>query len=256
MRIFDTHAHLLDGHFDEDREAVLSSLGASGVQLVMEACCTKEDIDRVRRFAEENPCVYGSAGVHPQELEGCDESVLEKIAGALLSPKVKAIGEIGLDYHYDCSPREVQKRWLDDQLSLAGEKGVPVIVHDREAHGDCLALLKSHRNGLQGVMHCFSGSYETAKECLDMGLYIAFGGALTFKNATRLREVAAKLPLERLVVETDCPYMTPEPFRGKRNDPGKIPWTLEILAQTKGVDKDALAETLFQNSLRLFHIGE
>ena len=165
-----------------------------------------------------------------------------------------AVGEIGLDYHYDFSPRNVQKKVLDEQLSIAGELGVPVILHDREAHGDMMDLLRAHKNGLKGIMHCFSGSYEIARECLDLGLYIAFGGALTFKNAVRPIEVVQKLPSDRLLIETDCPYMTPVPYRGKRNDPSFILLTLKKMAEVREEDEEELAEKLYRNALDVYGI--
>ena len=167
-----------------------------------------------------------------------------------------AVGEIGLDYHYDFSPRETQKMVLDEQLSIAKELNLPVILHDREAHGDMMDILRSHKDGLKGIMHCFSGSYETAKECLDLGLYIAFGGALTFKNAVKPVEVAARIPIDRLLIETDCPYMTPVPYRGRRNDPTFIRHTLFKLAEIRGEDPDELSEKLFRNALAVYEISE
>lgn len=171
---------------------------------------------------------------------------------ALAHPRVVAVGEIGLDYHYDFAPREAQRRAFAEQLDIAAAHGLPVLIHDREAHGDCLALLGARRGRLRGVMHCFSGSYETARECLDLGLYIAFGGALTFKNAAVRREIARKLPLERLLVETDCPYMTPEPLRGTRNEPRLVRLVAEALAAARGADAEEIAAATAENARRLF----
>lgn len=256
IRIFDTHAHLLDEAFDQDRDAVIDSLPQRGITKVMEACCDEAGIDRVADLIRRVPFFYGSAGVHPHSASEWKNSTADKIRTALRDEKMLAVGEIGLDYHYDFSPREIQRKVLDDQLSIAEEQDLPVILHDREAHGDMMDLLRAHKSGLKGIMHCFSGSYETARECLDLGLYIAFGGALTFKNAVRPAEVAARLPSDRLLIETDCPYMTPVPFRGKRNDPSFLPLILQKLAEIRNEDAETLAEILYRNSLAVYEITE
>ena len=252
MRIFDTHAHLLDEQFDADREELLSSLPAAGIAHVMEACCDEAGIDRVVALVERVPYFFGSAGVHPHSADEFRPETLERIKDALTRERMVAIGEIGLDYHYDFSPRDVQRDCFDAQLALAAKLHRPVIIHDREAHGDTMDLLRRYRGDLSGVMHCFSASCEIAKECIDLGLYIAFGGALTFKNAVHQWEIAGKLPLDRLLIETDCPYMTPVPFRGTRNDPRRIVLTLSKLSELRGLDPETLAETLFENSFKAF----
>ena len=254
MRIFDTHAHLLDEQFDADREQLLVSLPSAGIAHVMEACCDEAGIDRVVALAARVPYLYGSAGVHPHSANEFRPETLDHIREALTHERMVAIGEIGLDYHYDFSPRDVQRACFDAQLALAAELHAPIIIHDREAHGDCMDLLRQYRGRLSGVMHCFSASYEIAKECIDLGLHIAFGGALTFKNATHQWEIASKLPLERLLIETDCPYMTPVPFRGTRNDPTRIIHTLLKLAELRNTDPETLSEALFENSFRAFSI--
>ena len=256
IRLFDTHAHLLDGRFDEDREALISGLPARGVACVLEAACEAADIPRVIALCERHPgLIYGAAGIHPHSASGFTGETLAQIESALAHPAIRAVGEIGLDYHYDFSPREAQKACFDAQLALAGRRGRPVVIHDREAHGDCLDLLRAHRDGLQGVMHCFSGSYEMARACLDLGLYLGIGGSLTFKNAKKLLETVQKAPRDRLLLETDCPYMTPEPFRGRRNDPSLARLTLARLAALRGEDEAALAAALYENGLRLFGIA-
>lgn len=252
MELFDTHAHLLDGRFDADRGEVIAALGAAGVAHALEACCDEAGIDAVIALCEAHPQLYGSAGVHPHSADEWNAGTAAHIERALSHPHIVAIGEIGLDYHYDFSPRDVQKRVFSEQLELACAHRVPVLIHDREAHGDCMDLLRAFRGRLSGVMHCFSGSYETAKECINGGLYIAFGGALTFKNAVNRREIAAKLPLERLLLETDCPYMTPEPFRGKRNDPRLVRRVLEVLATVREEPIGRIAAATTENALRLF----
>lgn len=255
MRIFDTHAHLLDEQFDADREAVIASLPAAGIAHVMEACCDEAGIDRVVDLVVRVPFFFGSAGVHPHSADEFRPETLDHIKNALTKERMVAIGEIGLDYHYDFSPRDVQRDCFDAQLALAAELHKPVIIHDREAHGDTMDLLRRYRGNLMGVMHCFSASFEIAQECIDLGLFIAFGGALTFKNAVRQWEIAKKLPLDRLLIETDCPYMTPVPFRGTRNDPSRIVLTLQKLSELKGLDPEALSETLFENSFKAFGIA-
>ena len=255
MRIFDTHAHLLDEQFDADREELIASLPQAGIAHVMEACCDEAGIDRVADLVKRVPFFFGSAGVHPHSADEFTPDTLDHIRDALKRERMVAIGEIGLDYHYDFSPRDVQRDCFDAQLALAAELHRPVIIHDREAHGDTMDLLRHYRGNLSGVMHCFSASYEIAKECIDLGLFIAFGGALTFKNAVHQWEIAAKLPLDRLLIETDCPYMTPVPFRGKRNDPTRIVLTLEKLAALKDVDPETLSETLYENSFKAFSIS-
>ena len=255
MNIFDTHAHLLDEQFDADREQLLVSLPERGIAHVMEACCDEAQIDRVVELVRRVPYFYGSAGVHPHSADEWTPETAEHIRTALTNERMLAIGEIGLDYHYDFSPRERQRDCFDAQLALAAELHAPVIIHDREAHGDCMDLLRRYRGRLSGVMHCFSASCEIAKECIDLGLFIAFGGALTFKNAVNQWAIASKLPLERLLIETDCPYMTPVPFRGKRNDPSLIVYTLDKLSELRGTDRETLAGILYENSFKAFGIA-
>ena len=255
MDIFDTHAHLLDDHFDSDREQLIASLADNNVKLVMEACTDLGYLEKLIPFIERHPMIYGAAGLHPEELGPYALSDLDAVESALAHEKIKAVGEIGLDYYWsENPPREVQREFFDAQLSLAAVHHLPVIIHDREAHGDTVDILRAHKGQVTGVMHCFSGSYETAKECLDMGFYIGFGGALTFKNARRNVEVASKVPLDRLVVETDCPYMAPVPCRGQRNDPTKTLYVLQKLAELRSMDQETLAPVLFENGKRLFGI--
>ena len=254
MRLFDTHAHILDEQFDADREELIASLPENGIAYVMEACCDEAEIDRVVALVERVPFFFGSAGVHPHSADEFRAETLDHIREALAHERMLAIGEIGLDYHYDFSPRGVQRDCFDAQLALAAELRAPVIIHDREAHGDTMDLLRRYRGRLSGVMHCFSASWEIAKECIDLGLYIAFGGALTFKNAVNQWAIASKLPLDRLLIETDCPYMTPVPFRGTRNDPTRIVFTLQKLSELRGIDPELFSETLFENGLKAFGI--
>jgi len=255
MQLFDTHAHLLDDKFDEDRNALIPSLPAAGVRGFVEACVETEDIPKIQALTLLYDFVYGSAGIHPHSASKADRSNLLRVERALEQKKIVAVGEIGQDYHYDFSPREAQREAFANQLDLAIAAKTPVIIHDREAHGDVMALLSARKGRLGGVLHCYSGSLEDAVRYIDMGYYIAFGGALTFKNATKQRCIAEKLPLERLVIETDCPYMTPEPHRGERNSPLLIHLTLETLAKVRNISLEEAAAATYQNAMDLFGIS-
>jgi TatD DNase family protein len=255
MHLFDTHAHLLDDKFDEDRNTLIASLPAAGVSGFVEACVEAEDIPKIQALTLLYDFVYGSAGIHPHTASKADYTNLLCVERALEQNKIVAVGEIGLDYHYDFSPREAQREAFASQLDLAIAAKKPVIIHDREAHGDVMALLSARKGRLGGVLHCYSGSYEDAVKYVDMGYYIAFGGALTFKNATKQRSIVEKLPLERIVIETDCPYMTPEPHRGKRNSPLLIHLTLETLAKVRGISPEEATAAVNKNAMDLFGIS-
>ena len=255
MKLFDTHAHLLDDQFEQDRNALIASFPAAGVCGFVEACVEAADIPKIQALTLLYDFVYGSAGIHPHGASKADNTNLLRVERALEQKKIVAVGEIGLDYHYDFSPREAQREAFANQLDMAIAAKKPVIIHDREAHGDVMAMLTARRGRLGGVLHCYSGSYEDAVRYIDMGFYIAFGGALTFKNATKQRAIAEKLPLERLVIETDCPYMTPEPHRGERNSPLNIHLTLEMLAKVRGITVAEAAEATYQNAMQLFGIS-
>lgn len=254
--LFDTHTHLLDDRFQEDRDALCAALPSLGIRYLLEACTAVNDAQRVLSFVDRYDYMYAALGTHPHDAADMREEDIPKLRALLQHKKAVAVGEIGLDYHYDFSPRDTQRKWFDAQLSLAGEMNLPVVLHVREATADALALLRAHQNTLRGVMHCFSGSYETAKICLDMGLYIAFGGALTFQNAQKSVEVAKKLPLERLLIETDCPYMTPAPYRKERNDPSRVRLVAERLAELKGLPVEEVAAVTLQNGKDVFGIVE
>lgn len=256
MKLFDTHTHLLDDQFELDRHELLASLPDHGIYRILEACCDGEEIGKINALVRIYPHVYGSAGVHPHAAKTVDARVLTAIERALENERIVAVGEIGLDYHYDYAPRDVQRKAFAEQLAIAQAQKKPVLVHDREAHGDCMDIIRAHRDGLSGIMHCYAGSYEDAKRYIDMGFTIAFGGALTFKNATRLTEIAKKLPLESIVIETDCPYMTPVPHRGERNDPRLMHLTLSRLADIRGMSPEELAFATVTNANRLFHLPE
>lgn len=255
MRLFDTHAHLTDERFDPDREALIASFPEKNIALVMDIACDVREADKTMALLERYPYVYAAVGMHPHIAAETQLHHLDEMKALAAHEKVMAIGEIGLDYHYDFAPRDVQKKWFALQLELAEELNLPVSLHVREAFGDCMDILRAHKNGLKGVMHCFSGSLETAYLCMDMGLYIAFGGAITFDNAKKLSAVAARVPLESIVLETDCPYLTPVPLRGRRNDPTLMAHTAAKLAQLQERPLEEIAEQTFQNALRLFEMG-
>lgn len=256
MRLFDTHAHLLDAQFDPDRNALIPALPQSGVYRVLEACCNPEDVGKIAALTLIYEHVYGSVGIHPHAADTFVPRVATEMEHALEAKKIVAIGEIGLDYHYDFAPRQVQRDAFSDQLAMAQARGVPVLIHDREAHGDCMELVRAHKNGLTGILHCYSGSYEDAVRYVDLGFLIAFGGALTFHNATRLEQIAKNLPMESIVLETDCPYMTPMPHRGERNDPRLIRLTAERLAAIRGMDVGEVALVTAANANRLFGLSD
>ena len=253
--VFDTHAHMNDRAFDADRDAVMASLPAQGVGLLMNAGCTLESTKECIALAEKYDFAYASAGSHPDSADEVCDAVLEEYRKLCkLHPKIKAIGEIGLDYHYEDIPRELQKKAFVAQMELAKELDLPVIVHEREAHQDGLEIVKQFPT-VKGVFHCYSGSAEMAKQLVDLGWYIGFTGVLTFKNAKKAIEAAQAIPLERIVVETDCPYMSPEPFRGKRNDPSRVVFVADKLAQIRGITPEEARAITFENGKRLYRIG-
>jgi len=252
---FDSHAHLDDAHFDGDRAAILDDLKNHGVTMVMNVGCDLPSSERSVRLAEQYPFLYAAVGSHPDDADHVDGALLARYRALCASPRVRAIGEIGLDYHYEDAPREIQKAAFRAQLDLAAELDMPVIVHEREAHQDALEILDDYP-GLRGVFHCFSGSKEMALDLVRRGWYVGFTGVLTFKNARRAIEAASAVPLDRILIETDCPYMAPEPFRGKRNDPGYVYRVAEALAQIKGISVAAAADATYRNACTLYGIRE
>ena len=251
--IFDSHAHYNDSKFNEDRDQILSSMTENGIGYIMNAADSMESIKKIMDLCEKFPFMYMSIGVHPENTADMTEDDIELLKKYAEYEKVKAIGEIGLDYYWDDVERDIQKKWFIRQIELANSLNLPVIIHDREAHGDTIDILKKYlKTG--GVLHCFSGSREMAKEVLDMGMYLAFGGTLTFKNARKSREVLEYVPLDRILVETDCPYLAPEPNRGKRNSSLYIPYILETMAQIKGITKEEAEEITYNNARKCFNI--
>jgi len=253
--LFDTHAHMDDRAFDADREALLTSLPHQGLSLVMNPGCSLSSSKNVDKLTREYDYLYGAVGSHPDVCDEVNEEVLD-IYRTLCreNPKIKAIGEIGLDYHYEDIPRDIQKHAFRLQMALAKELSLPVIVHDRDAHADSMAIVEEFPE-VTGVFHCYSGSVEMAQWLVDRGWYIGFTGVLTFKNARKAVEVAEAIPLERIVLETDCPYMAPEPFRGKRNDPGKLYRMAERLAEIRSRSVDEIHAITLENGKRLYGIA-
>ncbi len=250
--IFDTHAHYDDEKFDGDRDLILNELKNEGVVGVIDCGCDKSSSLEAIKLSEKFDFVYAALGVHPHEAAEATDGDLSELKALYSKEKVVAVGEIGLDYHYDFSPRETQLLFFEKQLILANELSLPVIIHDREAHEDTLKLLKKHKP--KGVVHCFSGSAEMAKEVLKLGLYIGLGGAVTFKNAKKPLEVAALVPSDRLLLETDCPYMAPVPLRGSRCDSRMIAYSAKKIAETRGCDAQQLIDTCRENAKALFGI--
>ena len=252
--LFDTHAHMNDEAFAEDREALIAALPEQGVGLVMNPGCDRQSSLDAIALAEKFDHVYAAVGSHPDACDKVDEALIEEYRKLCkLHPKVRAIGEIGLDYHYEDIPRQIQQKAFRMQMELARELSMPVIVHERDAHQDGLAIVDEFPE-VKGVFHCYSGSLEMAKELIKRGWYIGFTGVLTFKNAKKAVEVAANIPLDRLVLETDCPYMAPEPFRGKRNDPGKIYRMAEKLAQIRQMPVEEIRRITTENGKRLYRM--
>lgn len=255
MSLFDTHAHMDDKAFDADREELLRALPEQGIALLMNPGCSLASSRAACDLAEKYDYIYAAVGSHPDAADEVNEETLE--AYRMLckqNPKVKAIGEIGLDYHYEDIPREIQLRAFRDQMALARELNLPVIVHEREAHEDGMAVVREFPE-VTGVFHCYSGSAEMARQLVKLGWYIGFTGVLTFKNARKALEVAQSIDLSRLVLETDCPYMSPEPFRGKRNDPGKLYRMAQVLGQLRGIPAEEAAGIALENGKRLYGIG-
>lgn len=250
---FDTHAHYDSSKFDADRDAVLRALPESGVTLVVDPGDNAERSRRAVELAQQYPHVYAAVGWHPEEAENWDENSLPAIRELAKQPKVCAIGEIGLDYYWDTTYRERQKEMFRAQIELALEMDLPVIVHDREAHGDSLEIVRDYP-ALRGVFHCFSGSVEMAQELLRRGWYLGFDGPITYKNAARAPEVIRICPMERILLETDSPYLAPVPNRGKRNDSRNLPYIAATVARIKDMPVEAVAAQTMENGKKLFGI--
>lgn len=252
--IFDVHAHYDDEKFDSDREELLKALPSMGVKAIVNASVDLATAKKAIEFSEKYPFMYAAVGVHPENLEGLSENYLKDLADLYVNnKKVVAIGEIGLDYYWDI-PKEPQLKVFEEQLKLAIELDAPVVVHDREAHADTLRILKKYKPK-KVLLHCYSGSREMLKEVMSLGAYISMGGVVTFKNARVPVEVAEAVPVERLLLETDAPYLSPVPFRGKRNSSEKIAFTAERIAEIKGMDTQALIDITAKNAEEFFSIS-
>ena len=254
MRVFDSHAHLNDERYDEDREAVIERTLAElagmlhpGTQL--------EDSQAALVLAQRYERIWAAVGFHPHEADAMQSGDEQRLADLAADAKVVAIGEIGLDYFYDFSPRETQKAVLIRQLDLAKQLALPVIIHDRDAHGDVMQIIQQEGKGIRGVFHCFSGSWEMAKELLKKDFYLSFGGPLTFTKAAKLQDIAQKAPLDHILLETDSPYLTPHPLRGKRNEPANVKLVAEVMATLRGITVDEVATATNRNVETLFGIS-
>lgn len=258
MNLFDTHCHLTDAQFDEDRASVLARMREAGVTRALVVGDAANDPRAAVRLAGEHDFLWAAVGLHPHDASAWTEEMGGELTRLMAHPLAVAWGEIGLDYHYDLSPRETQKEVFARQLDMAWALGKPVILHIREAYADAADILRAACAAgrlPRGVMHCYTGEWEFARLCLDLGLYISFSGALTFKNCPVLVEVAKNMPLDRLLLETDCPYMAPVPMRGRRNEPAFVAYTATRAAEIRGLSPDALADAATQNGLRLFFPG-
>ena len=247
--IFDTHAHYDDEQFDKDRDDLLSSFLDSGINRVVNISSTLESITATLALCEKYDFIYGAVGIHPNEADTLDEERFQWMGEQLKHDKIVAVGEIGLDYHYDEPAPAIQKKWFERQLDLSREAGLPVVIHSREAAADTLALLKeNHAEEIGGVIHCFSYGKEMAREYLNMGFYLGIGGVVTFKNARKLKEVVEYAPLDRLVLETDAPYLSPEPNRGKRNSSLNLPYVVKQIAELKQVPEEEIIRITTENA--------
>ena len=262
--IFDTHSHYDDERYEEDREELIKSLREKNVGAVTNICASYRSLTDVRLLTEKYDFIYGAVGLHP---EGIDElikmgetaksrsEVLDEMRELLINnDKIVAVGEIGLDYHYEEPPRDIQKIWFEEQMCLAEELKKPVVIHSRDACEDTMDILRAHPD-VTGVMHCYSYAKETAVELLNMGYVIGVGGVVTFKNSKKLKETVEFLPLDKIVLETDCPYLAPEPFRGSRNDSSLISYVIETVANIKGLDKETVEKACWDNACRLYGLN-
>lgn len=251
LEFIDSHAHYDAEQFDPDREELLNRIHEGGVLKIVNMGCNLVRSRLSVEYAEKFPFMYAAVGIHPEDVEGTPEDYLETLKKWAVLPKTVAIGEIGLDYHYEGYDPDLQKRIFEEQLDLAEELSLPVVIHSRDATEDCMNILRK-RGKVRGVMHCFSGSAETAWQVLDLGMNISFTGVLTFKNARKSIEALEAVPLERLMLETDCPYMAPEPNRGKRCDSSMIVHIIQKIAEVKGVSPEQVAKQTTENTLNLF----
>lgn len=252
--IIDTHAHYDDEQFDGDREELLGRMEEEGIGAIVNAGSTIPSWDRIKQLTEKYSFIYGAVGVHPDEVGTLDQESFQKMRELLDCDKIVAVGEIGLDYYWDKEGHDLQKKWFIRQLELAGEKEMPVMIHSREAAADTMEIMKQYAGGMKAVIHCYSYSPEMAREYVKMGYFIGVGGVVTFKNARKLKETVKEIPLESIVLETDCPYLAPEPFRGKRNSSLNLPYVAREIAAIKEISCEEVIEQTEINARRLYNL--
>ena len=252
--IIDTHAHYDDEQFDTDRDELLKSMHDGGIGLIVNAASTLESWGKIQRLTEEYPFVYGAVGIHPDEAGTLTEEHMSEMERLLDLEKIVAVGEIGLDYYWDNESHDVQKKWFIRQLELAKKKDMPVIIHSREAAADTMEIMRGYASGMRAVIHCYSYSVEMAREYVKMGYYIGIGGVVTFKNAKKLVNVVKEIPLTSIVLETDCPYLAPVPYRGKRNSSLYLSYVAEKIAEIKGVSTEEVVRQTEENSRTLYDL--
>ncbi len=252
--IFDTHAHYDDEQFDSDREELIASLPELGVETIVNVGASLKGCRASMEFAKKYPHFYAAVGVHPDSCGELNEETFAELEKWCQEEKVVAVGEIGLDYHWDVEPRDVQKRWFIRQIELARKLNLPINVHSRDAAEDTFTVIKEHAQGLKGIIHCFSGSKELAVEYVKLGFHIGVGGVVTFKNGKKMKQVVEAVPLERIVLETDCPYLAPEPYRGKRNNSSYIKYMAEEIGRIKGVSFEEVLAVTTENAKKIYDI--
>ncbi|HCX02844.1 MAG TPA: hydrolase TatD [Clostridiales bacterium] len=253
--LIDSHAHLYDKRFDVDREKIIDYMERDGLEMILHPGADVTSSVKAVNNAQKHKNIYAAVGVHPHNAKDMDEDSIEILRSLASKDKVIGIGEIGLDYHYDNSPRDIQKKWFVEQIRLAKELNLPFIVHDREAHGDILEIIKEEKyEGMKGIIHCYSGSYEMAEEFIKLGFLISIAGPVTFKNARRVKEVVKKIPLQHLLIETDSPYLAPEPKRGRRNEPAYVRYVASEIAEIKDITFNEVAEATSENFKKLFNL--
>nr|WP_066503986.1 TatD family hydrolase [Abyssisolibacter fermentans] len=253
--LIDSHAHLDDSRFDKDREQLIKDLGNNNIELIINPGSDVATSVKAVSLAQKHENIYAAIGVHPHEVEDMEDETIELLRSLSKKDKVVAIGEIGLDYYYDNSPRELQKKWFREQIKLAKELDLPIIIHDRDAHQDTYDIIKELKDdSLRGVLHCYSGGVELAREFIKLGFYISFAGPITFKNAKVSKLVAKEIPLEKMLIETDSPYLTPHPHRGKRNEPLYVRFVAGEIAQLKGISFEEVMNITNKNARELFGI--
>lgn len=255
--IFDSHAHYDDTQFDEDRMDVLSHLKDAGVAKVVNISNGWDDLLKTLELIKQVPFLYGTVGIHPCKVSELNDERMERMRDFCSGDKIVAVGEIGLDYYWMSDPKEVQKEWFIRQLRLAKEVNLPVVIHSRDASQDTFDIMKAEHAGTTGgVIHCYSGSVEMAREYVKMGYFLGIGGVVTFKNSKTLKKVAAEIPLEHIVIETDCPYLAPTPYRGKRNSSAYLPMVVEEIARLRGISPEEVERVTYENAMRLYSIAE